>query len=690
MRWHRPDLRWSTAWAVVALFACPLHATQPPEFTGVWSDAHSAQLAGPADRAEARGQPDLAARATSNFMWDRVYIVTSESTLALPVLGAVSDVAAADFDADGALDLAVADFLRSKVDVYVAMADGSYRHRTVIRIGDGPVELSVRDFDGDGRPDVSTANLFDRSISRARGLGDGRFLPATTKAGGSSLRGPLFDTTGPPLVDYSELKDALRGASMDAGAKTELRRYVRASEKAYDAHNVRRAIFKMKQFINTLVDLPDSDIGSAVRTNLKQLATDVIRQLLGNAALSVIISATPATIAEGGTATLEWTSQRAVSASIDNGIGSVPVNGSLMVQPTSTTTYKIVVKDRRGHSESDSVTVTVGGAANTIYVDQDRGSDTTGDGSFENPYETITKGLSVATSGWTVSVAPGFYEADSGETFPLFVPDGVALRGAGMKKTYIAGAGSYVPPTASIPIPTAYGVCVVPGDNTSLSSLALVGGGGVGVYVTFASVSLTDCRISNFGGGGPAATTDLRGVPIGGGAVTVGDAGSASLQDCTLSFNWLGTLLGSLMTQNGAEAVPIAAGVLSLNRCTVKGYMYGCTCDVAGATLTMRDTTVSEHTYAGVMVWFQGTYDLGTTTSPGGNVFHNLWSPTTAVPYGTNNGILYGNNVRNMAVGAVIYAVGNTWDNSPPTVDSSGFYAPGYDISRRPDNNVVY
>jgi parallel beta-helix repeat protein len=45
------------------------------------------------------------------------------------------------------------------------------------------------------------------------------------------------------------------------------------------------------------------------------------------------------------------------------------------------------------------------------------------------PYKTVTKALSVATFGQMISVHPGTYTADSGETYPLVVPEGVALIG---------------------------------------------------------------------------------------------------------------------------------------------------------------------------------------------------------------------------------------------------------------------
>lgn len=80
---------------------------------------------------------------------------------------------------------------------------------------------------------------------------------------------------------------------------------------------------------------------------------------------SVVISASPAIIVERGSSTLTWTTTNADSASIDNGIGAVPVNGSVSVSPMATTTY-ILTAIGPGGSNSTSVKVTVEKAPPTV------------------------------------------------------------------------------------------------------------------------------------------------------------------------------------------------------------------------------------------------------------------------------------------------------------------------------------
>src|SRR5437879_12994068 len=63
---------------------------------------------------------------------------------------------------------------------------------------------------------------------------------------------------------------------------------------------------------------------------------------------TITLSASPDSVANGGTATLSWKIDTAVSASLD-GIGNVALTGSQEVTPTATTTYKIASTGHDGH-----------------------------------------------------------------------------------------------------------------------------------------------------------------------------------------------------------------------------------------------------------------------------------------------------------------------------------------------------
>ncbi|MBW1910616.1 MAG: IPT/TIG domain-containing protein, partial [Deltaproteobacteria bacterium] len=87
-------------------------------------------------------------------------------------------------------------------------------------------------------------------------------------------------------------------------------------------------------------------------------ATDSVTVTVTHPQPTVSISANPETVLAGESSTLSWTSTNADSASIDNGIGDVPVNGTISVSPAETTTYTITVTGPGG-TATDSAQVTV-------------------------------------------------------------------------------------------------------------------------------------------------------------------------------------------------------------------------------------------------------------------------------------------------------------------------------------------
>jgi len=89
--------------------------------------------------------------------------------------------------------------------------------------------------------------------------------------------------------------------------------------------------------------------------------------------VSVSMSAQPASIQEGQSAMLVWYCLNATNVSLDNGIGPVALNGSMSVQPASTTTYTITATGPGGTSTA-SVTVTVTYVAPTVILSANPGA----------------------------------------------------------------------------------------------------------------------------------------------------------------------------------------------------------------------------------------------------------------------------------------------------------------------------
>lgn len=74
---------------------------------------------------------------------------------------------------------------------------------------------------------------------------------------------------------------------------------------------------------------------------------------------TISFSASPDDIATGQSSTLVWETTNATSVTIDNGVGSQPLSGSVTVQPTLTTTYTLTAAGPGGTVSSQAkVTVT--------------------------------------------------------------------------------------------------------------------------------------------------------------------------------------------------------------------------------------------------------------------------------------------------------------------------------------------
>jgi hypothetical protein len=102
--------------------------------------------------------------------------------------------------------------------------------------------------------------------------------------------------------------------------------------------------------------------------------------------------------------------------------------------------------------------------------------DDAGDGSEAAPFRTLTRALARVRAGqqaaggtsgrWRVLAAAGTYDAAAGETFPLPLPGGVTLQGAGAGVTIVAG-----------PAPLLVESRLVSGEAVALVGLTLQGAG---------------------------------------------------------------------------------------------------------------------------------------------------------------------------------------------------------------------
>ncbi|MDJ0976285.1 MAG: DUF1565 domain-containing protein [Planctomycetota bacterium] len=202
-----------------------------------------------------------------------------------------------------------------------------------------------------------------------------------------------------------------------------------------------------------------------------------------------------------------------------------------------------------------------------IYVHATNGSDLTGDGSPENPFRTITKGLGAAVNGDVVRVGPGLYDAALGEVFPLEPGLGVAVRGTvdvtvlgGPKPlTRVVGGGLWDGDAEGRLHAT-----FVPGPLSLLRGLAIhnpqafvpfPGPKPAAVVLAHAEVTLDGCRLHD----------SDKGIRIVAGAL------GNVIERCAFDGNGIGLFIsetgpghrveGCTLTENGAGVMAFAAGV---------------------------------------------------------------------------------------------------------------------------------
>jgi hypothetical protein len=112
------------------------------------------------------------------------------------------------------------------------------------------------------------------------------------------------------------------------------------------------------------------------------------------------------------------------------------------------------------------------GCPTTWAVDGATGSDTAA-GTCLAPFKTITHALSVATTGQSIHVAPGAYDAAHGETLPIAIPAGVALLGdeahlgAGATPTTITGH-------ATVRTPSYYNTTLTLGAGATIAGFHVI------------------------------------------------------------------------------------------------------------------------------------------------------------------------------------------------------------------------
>jgi hypothetical protein len=113
-------------------------------------------------------------------------------------------VAVADFNRDGVPDLVVSNFGSNTVSVLLGNGDGSFQAAQNFNSGSGPDAVAVDDFNRDGIPDLAVANQKDGTVSVLLGNGNGTFKSAVAYAAASEPKGmTVSDFNGDGKLDLA-------------------------------------------------------------------------------------------------------------------------------------------------------------------------------------------------------------------------------------------------------------------------------------------------------------------------------------------------------------------------------------------------------------------------------------------------------------------------------------------------------
>ena len=92
-------------------------------------------------------------------------------------LNGPSTLVTGDFNADGKLDLAIANYYLNDVTILLGNGDGTFSVKSSASTGASPVGIAMGDFNGDGKLDLAVISQRSNTVTVLIGGGDGTFLP---------------------------------------------------------------------------------------------------------------------------------------------------------------------------------------------------------------------------------------------------------------------------------------------------------------------------------------------------------------------------------------------------------------------------------------------------------------------------------------------------------------------------------
>jgi parallel beta-helix repeat protein len=286
------------------------------------------------------------------------------------------------------------------------------------------------------------------------------------------------------------------------------------------------------------------------------------------------------------------------------------------------TLTELAIAQNANPASSNSLTTLQIAQANTVIFVSANGSDANSGISADQPLRSLTAALNKnPQSGAIIQVAPGTYSVETGEKFPLAIPAGVTLRGNPANQgqdTIISGGGVFISPsfarqniailansgsriegiTLTNKNPRGYALWVESAQNVTITSNTFANSTHDGVFLTGAtSANISNNIFTKNGANGLSALGTSTG----------------NIQSNTFDNTGFGLAIG----QNSKVAVSSNRIVNNRGGIVVSNLSMP----------SFRNNLIANNQENGLVILKdrkgQPTVDLGTTTSPGQNIFQN-------------------------------------------------------------------
>ncbi|MEA5601568.1 DUF1565 domain-containing protein [Nostoc sp. UHCC 0252] len=277
------------------------------------------------------------------------------------------------------------------------------------------------------------------------------------------------------------------------------------------------------------------------------------------------------------------------------------------------------VKAGATHRESIAPTLTAQAPATAavIYVNPATGADSAGAGATSAaPYKSISFALSQAQPGTVIQLAPGNYNQESGETFPLLLKPGVTLRGDEATKgqgILITGGGFYTSRTFA-----RQDITILAERDTTIAGVTVTNPNsrGTAVWVESTNPIIKNNTFTNSvregvfvtGTGNPTVEGNLF-VQNKGNGISVARAAQGEIRNNLFQDTGFGLAIG------GTSTPLIVENQIIQNQ---DGLYIS-----ESAKPVLRKNVIQNNKRDGVIATVNAQPDLGTNENPGGNLIRN-------------------------------------------------------------------